>query len=972
MHAPIFGSSLGPVPPTPAGWVDEEYARSAAAAAASHPPSLYTNTADVPHGPVAVTLSDEGAATSSGILSSPPVTSNKSSTYGLVRSAAVRDPSAKGIRERRSESRSGKQKETRELEPQSAVSSTSNNPWEEALHAVKPADLDLTKARHGSTERSAATPGPSSARKRPGDLGSGRPTPRLDTGRLSSFEDRITDTPPFSPAVGACPPAASRSRSPVVPPKALPTPPPQQYSRPPSSSSLYAPSSASDRPISHIFHLPNDNVAIPAPLTPRRTAIKAADAEARKRRGDELFSTDASERFNQFLKRENEAESDSERLKLFADFIIFESSLRRGRYSEAWDQGVVDLESIRENIFAKPRAIPRRGSGLRPIVSTSGDTSKRTDPQWWTGYQPMLSPIAASMSNGPDEMDSRGRAPSRWWESQTGSSEGGSRRLEQRSKRETKYMGLPREAREAMQYEMEAIQHDLDNPLDGVNYGADEYPVEKVGLHEQSVSFPGADYDMGLADTPKFGDTNPLATPASKKLDISRLVTLPPPYPRHYPAVQNNHPDLVSYRKHVRAVTNLDELKGRKQKYYDSTVAVNEVAKGEISARKRGFRSNLSDRISQGDVSFAEAAEAEAAFNISIQDEEKKRLQADFESFQNQVLNPLQDLLNDRITSTTTLIGQLEAMISAESELRNPNQTAAEEGDERPETLESLTVLKWLFEAREMLHREMFTVECERSQKYKELVTLPYRQNKNTTKLRDTNAFFTQDEQNQRIKSEEGTAARWQAFLQFIEKHVDDGVQVQLSAFWDIAPNLVSLLQKIPEEDLSELPENSKAASTAEGWYGVQIPSSEQSENPSYEQHPMQYLYSLLDHAEKSTYQFIEAQINLLCLLHEVRCGSVAAHSKLKEAQHLTPFVLATNGDQGMDDPSQQAMKQEQERVQKEKDREEAALTADLKERVGDIESLHREALGSKIESVKDAVKDWLIQTGGWEGMEEE
>ncbi|RAL67726.1 hypothetical protein DID88_008460 [Monilinia fructigena] len=49
----------------------------------------------------------------------------------------------------------------------------------------------------------------------------------------------------------------------------------------------------------------------------------------------------------------------------------------------------------------------------------------------------------------------------------------------------------------------------------------------------------------------------------------------------------------------------------------------------------------------------------------------------------------------------------------------------------------------------------------------------------------------------------------------------------------------------------------------------------------------MQYLYTLLVHAGKSTYQFIESQTNLLCLLHEVKVGVTAANCRLMGTQRV-------------------------------------------------------------------------------------
>jgi len=262
----------------------------------------------------------------------------------------------------------------------------------------------------------------------------------------------------------------------------------------------------------------------------------------------------------------------------------------------------------------------------------------------------------------------------------------------------------------------------------------------------------------------------------------------------------------------------------------------------------------------------------------------------------------------------------------------------------------------------------MYTLEDERSEKYKELVTLPYRQTKNLVKLHDTQAFFIQDEINQRVKFQKAVVDRWQGFLQIIEGYVGQGVEVQLSAFWDIAPNLVSLLQQIPEGSLMEQSEKDAVrGGVTDGWFGIQIPANEQSENPSYEHHPMQYLYTLLEHAEKSAYQFMEAQINLLCLLHEVRCDALLARNKLEEARKESICPLPSHDDDEQAEKNRERIREE---VKSDRQRAESELTQDLKERVTTVESLWTEALGSRLQGVRDCVKDWLMNTGGWEDME--
>jgi len=216
---------------------------------------------------------------------------------------------------------------------------------------------------------------------------------------------------------------------------------------------------------------------------------------------------------------------------------------------------------------------------------------------------------------------------------------------------------------------------------------------------------------------------------------------------------------------------------------------------------------------------------------------------------------------------------------------------------------------------------------------------LPYRQSKNQEKLAESEAFFTQDAQDRQLTFATDTLRRFESFLDVVEENVGRGVEVQLSAFWDIAPSLLAVLQKIPD-DLRGL--------------SIKIPPNEYEENPSYYRYPLQYLYSLLSHAEKSTYQFIESQTNLLCLLHEVKIGLMNANCKFMEVQRIKSGEPETT------------VKGEMEESRGE---EEKILTADLKDRVAMVEGQWAEALGSQLDAVKSRVQGRLIREGGWDEM---
>jgi hypothetical protein len=646
---------------------------------------------------------------------------------------------------------------------------------------------------------------------------------------------------------------------------------------------------------------------------------------------------EAVQRHRKFIEREASAINDSDALRIFADFIISESSIRRQRYAKAWEAGSFDVDAVRKSL-SEPMCSTTLSSKKdsddlteTSLVQSSPEAisavtcSSHVEPGWWNNYRPCLSPIA-SMSMSNDEMSSRGRAPSRWWESQTGSGSGGSGRKVRRSKRESKYMSLP--IHEAMQLWSPENNHHGAHPLSGppMAYGPNEYPPEKVGWHEQQPAQLNA--PIRTASIAREGE----------KLDISRLVTLPPPYPRHYPAVNNSHPDLTLYRTTVRSVTDLAELQNTKQKHQVKLNNLQQAHKLKVVEDRRKFRTEMNTRLEEGTISYAKAADAEAIHLAEEHELEKDQVQAEFDSYQDTVFNPMRSILLDRIDITTTCIDDLRSKLFDSAQNEDPNQPQ-EGGDEQPELLEKLTQLKWLFEAREQLHREVYDLLTERNERYMAIVTLRYRQSNNQEKLAETEAFFLRDVQDRQLTFATETLRRFESFLDVIEKNVGRGVEVQLSAFWDIAPSLLTVLQKIPDDLRS---------------FSVKIPPKEYEENPSLYQYPLQYLYSLLSHAEKSTYQFIESQTNLLCLLHEVKIGLMNANCRFMEIQRIK------SGE------SKAALKREMEESRVE---EERILTADLKDKVAMVEGQWAEALGNKSEAVKGRVQEWLMREGGWEDI---
>lgn len=688
------------------------------------------------------------------------------------------------------------------------------------------------------------------------------------------------------------------------------------------------------------------------------------------------FARAAVERHQAFAQKEAAASSDTERVRIFAEFIVSESRLRREKYASAIDAMGSEILELTRDLFRPPSSrresevsrssawTPESSSGQRshrgsmsginkvdetprsarsnksvsPGPAPPSPAQSRMDANHWNSYMPSLSPIPSmSVSEALDGSDSRGRPSSRWWEVSDAGSIGQPMRLEGRSKRESKYMGLPKEFRERLQYEDGSSTPGAgDNgagPSNRASYGPNEYPPEKVGWHEQAPTSPPA--SRALARTPVPFSPQPPVTPNPDHLDVSRLVTLPPPYPRHYPAVNNNHPDLTSIRTTVRSLSDFTDVEATKERFTESSNRTKEELEAAASKRKSAMRASIQREIEAGNMSFAEAAKAEADAKHAENDKTKAALKTDFENFQTQVVSPINDLLQDRVKRAKELFEQLRSRLFVDGQQSDPTSTQ-EEGDEQPELLEKLKLLKWIFEVRELLEKELYDLLSDRNNRYKDLVITPYRLAGNEEKVNGAAKFFAEDALRRQLTNEQEILKRTEEFMDIIEENVVRGVEVQLSAFWDIAPPLSRIIEKIP--------------SRLRG-FQIQIPSAEYDENPSYFDYPMQYLHSLVAHCGKSTYQFMESQTNLLCLLHEVKGGVTTANCRLMRTQRVT---------QG--EPESEV---ERELKEVEKD-EEIRLTDDLKEKVKTVEEQWDSALGTELNAAKSRIHAFLVDQGGW------
>ena len=906
------GSNLGPIPPTPADWVDTDAAQSQQGTP-SHPMSAEPS--DVGFQPLRI---DTGA----------------SPDHTLSRRPARRDGSAQGIRERRSRSRADRSSRifspADDSKPNDLVFST--------------ADGSISRRReHMRTISNVVDPNIDSSS---GSSGATRRPPGAANAVL---------TPPYTPAVGKSSEDLSR----------------KQPSKIPGSAS-------SDRPKSNLHHQPVDDSAIPAALTPSRPASSGSAKPSAKLDG---LALQAIERHRAFVEKEAAASSDEERLEIFATFLVHESRLRRDRYSAAYNAMAGEIMDLTRDMWRSytkhgKRAAtsstsmssfdptvpswasdgqPASAQGNMPSSASSfGDYTPGTDAssmnefdgtgmersdsrQWGEAFKPSLSPIPSmAVSTVPEEDSSRGRTAARWWEqSNSGSGSIGKPDRIQKTLRETKYMGInPAMLQDIDQPSPHSSRHTGSTPgpsNQAFAYGANEYPPEKVGWHES------ADFETPV---PTPGHARKSSTPGGISLDVSRLVTLPPPYPRHHPAINNSHPLLTDIRGEHRELADRTKIQEIRDAYLDQDFAIQREQQEAAKDRRAKLRLSIQGKIANGSISFADAAQAEADFDHEEADRGKAAARSNFDVFETSLAQPLNALLTERLKRADACINQLRAELQRRNESSDPNQ-AQEEGDEEPERLEKLTLLKWIFEAREQLHKEMFDFHADRAAKYSEVILTPYRIAKLQAKIDEATAFFTKDSQDRQTNFAKDAVKRFEELQGIMELNVSRGVEDQLSAFWDIAPGLLELIQHLPSNP-AEL--------------DVQIPDQEYDENPAYHDHPLQYLYSLLSHAQKSAYQFIESQTNLLCLLHEVRTTTTKASLKVLEIER----AAANPGDESVITEMEGAMVVQEER-----------LTEDLKEKVGEVERQWNEALGEGLEDCRDCVRAFLEESGGWEdGLE--
>lgn len=967
---PGSGTVLDTIPPTPANWQD------------GHPTTPRERSHSKGVGPLHIDVGDIlnrqepfPAAPNTVTGATTMHTRRASSSQSLLRSPAVRNRSAKGIRERRNESRHGKEKASNDSSV--AMQQVDNGSDFDNVDSVKPANLVLSNLPSPSRKASAKV-SPTS-----GQSYQSMDRAVSDIASPISLRQVDTYTSPSQAPSGHFSPRSVQDIKRNGPENET-----QNLSF--ADGYLQAPHGQTDvdRPVSHLLHIPISKECHHTVLPPSSLSQDRPISDLLGPENSTDFAARANERHRRFAEKEAAAANESEKLELFVHYMLAESRIRREQYASTFEEQSIQTADLVQGFFALPAAsdsgLEERPEGRVPSDQTSiassgldessqeetdsftrqqeSPSSATTAPSsinrpnsgWAKDYVPCLSPIASmSVVTGQDESESRGRAPSRWWEGSHSEGVGSSDGLKvlARSKSESKYMGLPKEVRQSpAMYEQQTTAPPLPQWQSSSqnhsfhSYGPDDYPPEKTGLHEEDSGASRSALAPPLPPSLPATPSSAPYTPNLRQLDVSRLVTLPPPYPRHHPALNNSHPDLAGIRATVRTLNEKGDFDAIRRSYEQQLEVKRRRAISFQEHQRSLHQQDIDFKIAHGELSSSAYEEAKVELERKVFESEKELTQIDFDIFQELVVSPIHATLIERLKLATETLDQLSQRVFNDSQSQSPN-LPQEEGDERPELLEMLTMLKWIFDARESAHRQLFDLLTERNDKYKAVVLQPYSHAKNEAKVLDAQTFFIRDATDRRQKFDQSASDRTHEFLQVIESNVTRGVEVQLDAFWSIAPQLRELLQKVP---------------STEAPHGIEIliPPDEYLENPTYHEYPLQYLYSLLGHAEKSSYQFIESQVNMLCLLHEIRNATLLSRLRAHYG-NKGAYETAT------DDLSQRQMWETRQRA--EQAREEASMTADLKEKVGLIEGQWTEALGAELLATRERVRGWLLEQGGWD-----
>ncbi|PWW76783.1 hypothetical protein C7212DRAFT_363745 [Tuber magnatum] len=449
------------------------------------------------------------------------------------------------------------------------------------------------------------------------------------------------------------------------PPKQLPTPPPgiERDSK--------------FRPVSHLLHLPNAGGKLQPPLIEEEEEMSA-------------FYLSAIERHREMIRLEATASTDEERMGLWLDFVLNECKLRKERYSRvvgkmrpslATKLGSAFSEETQQNLT--PVSPVMKGMAGEDVeMENTQESRRRPETQWWGqhltgdsfgGGNPMGAALEARIR---DEESSRGRTSSRWWEA---SAEGGSvsDHLAVRSdgmgddefgmaRSSHRYARTPRASlREIAEHVTTPRSSQF--PGDPASYAArPAYPPDRKTM-STSRSRSRPPHSQSRTHTP--------VRPVKTNLDIAPLLTLLPPYPRVYPAVNNAHPQLAVFRNLVRTLNDLSPVTGIKADFNAASSTRKETFTIESLKRRnqhseyiQSLYSAPSGNKTQKRLSFGQLETLNTDFQNRENALSEESLKSEFDLFQSQVVDAVHTELQERISAASAAYSDLSAEIIANAD----------------------------------------------------------------------------------------------------------------------------------------------------------------------------------------------------------------------------------------------------------------------------------------------------------------
>src|SRR5690606_27955786 len=169
------------------------------------------------------------------------------------------------------------------------------------------------------------------------------------------------------------------------------------------------------------------------------------------------------------------------------------------------------------------------------------------------------------------------------------------------------------------------------------------YPPEKGHRNEQSPRPAQQNMVSRPIQTPRT--TRPRIT----RLDILPLLTLLPPYPSMYPAVNNQHPKLASFRNLVRNLNEMEEVDRPQKTYEEENNRMLEANTVEALERRRQHSERLQKLYSSGQLTFIELSQLTTQSDESEKRKLQELMKSSFDKYNAEVVEPVYKTLTERI-----------------------------------------------------------------------------------------------------------------------------------------------------------------------------------------------------------------------------------------------------------------------------------------------------------------------------------